>query len=98
MTDLIILKTILVTILITYCHCIFIGTLNCAVLHRLTPLMKEKLRMVRQYLLGTKFDRRNKEECVKFKVGHTSVTEVMHRMKNCSAFFPRPFQVNMHGT
>lgn len=59
--------------------------------------MKERLCLIRQPLLGIKFDRRNKEKCVKFKVGHTSVTEVMHCMKNCSAFFRRPFQVNMHG-
>jgi hypothetical protein len=94
-----ILKTILVTLLITYFCCIFIGMLNCSVLHRLlTPLMKETLRLIRQHLLGIKFNRRNKKEYVKFKVGRTSVTVGMHRMKNCSAFFCQLFQVNLHGT
>jgi hypothetical protein len=88
-----------VTILITYFHCIFIGTLNWVVLPSLvTSLMKERLCLLRQHLLGIKFDRRIKEECVKLKVGRTSDTNVTHHMKNCSAFFRRLFQVNMQGT
>jgi hypothetical protein len=59
--------------------------------------MKERLCLVRQHFLGIEFDRRNKEEYVKLKAYRTSVTEVMHDMKNCSAFFRRLFQVNMHG-